>query len=132
MSFPVPAGTVSLPEPELEVALSAVEWRLSALGEAMRLRDSAAIDLHATELHRALAHAVDQFARAARLGVVPKGLRHRLAHAGGEVAAQRGSLARAMVALDRAIDVLMPRDNVGVYSTLGGTDRAARSGSVVA
>ena len=113
----------------LETALAAVELRLAALGEALRQRDTAGIDLHASELHRALADAVDQFAQAARSGLVPSALRHRLASAGGEVAAQRESLARATAALDRAIDVLMPRDSVALHSTLGSLDRG---GSVVA
>ncbi len=115
----------------LETALSAVELRLSALGEALRERDSAGIDLHATELHRALATAVDQFARAARSDTLPMALRHRLASAGGEVAAQRESLARATAALDRAIDVLMPRDGATLYSTLGGAERGARGSSSI-
>jgi hypothetical protein len=59
-------------------------------------------------------------------------LRHRLASAGGEVAAQRESLARATAALDRAIDVLMPRDGAMLYSTFGGADRGARNGSIQA
>jgi hypothetical protein len=121
-----------MPDLELEAALAAVETRLSGLGEALRESDSAGIDLHATELHRALAHAVDRFARAARSGSVPLALRHRLAHAGGEVAAQRESLARATAALDRAIDVLMPRDGAALYSTFGGAQRAAHSASVSA
>ena len=89
------------------------------------------IDLHATELHRALASAVEHFARAARSGKIPPALRHRLASTSGKVAAQRESLARATAALDRAIDVLMPRDG-GIYSSLGGADRASRSGTIQA
>ena len=123
---------VAPPDSELEAALAAVELRLAALGNALRERDSAAIDRHATELHRALSTAVDRFAAAARSGAVPRSLRHRLASAGGEVAAQRESLARATAALDRAIDVLIPRESAGLYSTVGGTDRDTRSGSVLA
>ena len=112
----VPVDTLAAPALEpardsaLEPALAAVEQRLAALGESLRARDSAGIDLHATELHRALALAVEHFANAARSGSVPAALRHRLALASGEVAAQRESLARATAALDRAIDVLLPRD----------------------
>jgi hypothetical protein len=110
--------------PELEATLGAVETQLAALGEALRTRDSAAIDLHATELHRSLARAVDHFSRAARSGPVPTPLRERLALAGGLVAAQRESLARATAALDRAIDVLMPRERpAAVYSAFGPADR---------
>ena len=122
---------MSHPEAVLETALAAVEGRLKALGEALRERDSAGIDLHATELHRALASAVDNFARAARAGSIPPALRHRLASAGGEVAAQRESLARATAALDRAIDVLMPRDT-NLYSTAGAAERSALGGAIQA
>jgi len=118
--------------PELEEKLAAVESQLAALGEALRQRDSAGIDAHATELHRALAQAVDHFSRAARSGAVPPALRMRLATASGQVAAQRESLARATAALDRAIDVLLPRDSAGLYSTLGAADRSARGGMVQA
>jgi len=116
------------PEVELESALAAVEGQLTALGDALCERDSVGIDRHATELHRALARAVDHFARAARAGSVPAAMRHRLANAGGQVAAQRESLARATAALDRAIDVLMPRDSGGLYSTVGGAERSGLGG----
>lgn len=117
---------------ELENALSEVEQRLAALGEALRERSSSAVDLHSTELHRALARAVDQFSRAAHSGTVPPTLRRRLAAAGGQVAAQREALARATAALDRAIDILIPRDNPVLYSNLGGTERASRGGTIQA
>ena len=119
-------------ETELETALAAVEHRLSALGMALCVRDTVGIDLHASELHRALATAVDQFALAARRGSVPPALRHRLANTSGQVAAQRESLARATAALDRAIDVLLPRDTAGLYSTLGAAGRSTSGGVVQA
>lgn len=118
--------------PALEEALAAVESRLASLGDALRARDAAAIECHATELHRALARAIDHFTQAARKGDVPQVLRRRLARASGQVAAQRESLARATAALDRAIEVLMPRDTPGLYSSLGAADRGLRSGSVQA
>jgi hypothetical protein len=132
MSQPAPSRSTSRPDADLEPALAAVEHRLASLGEALRASDSAGIDLHATELHRALPAAVDQFALAARSGSLPTALRHRLANAGGMVAAQRESLARATAALDRAIDVLMPRDGASLYSTFGSADRGTRGGSLLA
>ena len=130
-NLPLLAPT-ALVDPALEEALATVESRLVALGEALRERDAAAIEGHATELHRALARAVDHFTRAARIGQVPPGLRRRLASASGQVAAQRESLARATAALDRAIEVLMPRDTPGLYSSIGGQDRGQRSSVVQA
>jgi hypothetical protein len=120
------------PPSDLETALVAVEQRLGALGVALCVRDTVGIDLHASELHRALASAVDQFALAARSGSVPPALRQRLASTSGQVAAQRESLARATAALDRAIDVLMPRDHAALYSTFGSAERGGRGGSVQA
>lgn len=116
---------------DLEPSLAAVEQRLAALGEALRERDAAAIELHAAELHRALAQAVQRFAHAARSGGVPPVLRTRLARAGGQVAAQRESLARATAALDRAIDVLMPgasSASASLYAATGAAERARGSG----
>jgi len=116
---------------ELEARLSEVETRLVALGNALRARDPAGIDLHAAELHRALASAVTQFSDAARSGPLPPALRHRLASASGQVAAQRESLARATAALDRAIDVLLPRDALPLYSPAGATDRGVFSSGAI-
>ena len=117
--------------PVLEEHLAAVESRLAALGNALRARDAGGIDLHATELHRALAGAVNQFAVAARSGRVPSALRTRLATASGQVAAQRESLARATAALDRAMDVLLPRESVALYSAYGAADRGMAKSGVI-
>ena len=132
MTSLVPDRSTLQPDSDLETALAAVEHRLSALGVALCVRDTVGIDLHATELHRALAMAVDQFALAARRGTVPPALRNRLASTSGQVAAQRESLARATAALDRAIDVLIPREGSPLYSTIGSADRGPRGGSILA
>jgi hypothetical protein len=110
-----PGLTAPADSPELEARLAAVESRLSALGNALRARDPVAIDLQASELHRALAAAVTHFSDAAKNGPVPAALRERLAQASGQVVAQRESLARATAALDRALDVLLPREGAGLY-----------------
>lgn len=117
---------------ELEAPLLDIEHCLAELGEALRQRDSDAIELHASGLQRALASAIERFAAAARSGSVPPALRQRLASAGGQVAAQRESLARATAALDRAIDVLMPQDKGDVYSARGMTERNLRGGMISA
>jgi len=118
---------------ELESTLAAVENQLISLGDSLRANDMAAVDRHATELHRALACAVDHFTHAARNGPVPPPLRQRLIAASGMVASQRESLARATAALDRAIDVLMPRSSpVSVYSAIGTSDRSPRGGGLQA
>jgi hypothetical protein len=135
---PRPATTALVPsrtdaaDPALELTLSAVEDRLMSLGAALQARDLSSIDLHASELHRALSNAVDHFSRAARNGPVPAALRRRLASASGTVAAQRESLARATAALDRAIDVLLPREAPAVYGVHGGVQRSGRTGSLLA
>jgi hypothetical protein len=118
---------------ELEPPLLALEDCLTGLGQALCSNDAQAIERQASELHRALARAVSQFTQAARQGGVPGPLRHRLALAGGQVAAQREALARATAALDRAIDVLLP-DHAGActYGASGGTERLPRSGQLQA
>jgi hypothetical protein len=117
---------------ELETPLAAVEGRLAALGAALHRNDALAIEAEAAELHRALAAAIHHFTRAARDGGVPPPLRQRLALAGGQVAAQRESLARATAALDRAIDVLLPGLAGNVYAANGGTERNGLAGSLLA
>jgi hypothetical protein len=126
----LPAPAPATP-PELEARLAAVESRLAALGHALRSRDAAGIDLHASELHRALASAVSHFSDAAKSGPLPPALRNRLAQASGQVAAQRESLARATAALDRAIDVLLPRDGTLLYSAYGSADRGVFKSGVI-
>ena len=130
-------GGTALADPQtagsqLEPALAAVEGRLAALGEALRTRDVAGIDLQAGELQHALANGVDQFTRAARGGAVPPALQARLAMAGAQVAAQRESLARATAAIDRAIEVLLPAEGSALYSTHGNPQRPARGGAAQA
>ena len=117
--------------PELEARLAAVESRLSSLGSALRARDAEGIELHASELHRALASAVTHFSDAARIGPLPAALRERFAQASGQVAAQRESLARATASLDRAIDVLLPRDGAALYSIYGTADRGMFKSGVI-
>jgi hypothetical protein len=119
--------------PELEASVANVEQRLAALGNALRERNGAAIEEESSELHQALAGAVQRFAQAARQGGVPPVLRQRLAETSGQVAAQRESLARATAALDRAIDVLMPGISApGIYTASGGAERNSRSGTLQA
>ena len=120
---------------ELERPLKGVEDCLSALGAALQRSDAQAVERVAAELHAALAAAIDHFGRAARSGVVPPQLRQRLAHASGQVAAQREALARATASLDRAIDVLMPRPVSGglnLYSQAGANERTSSGGSLLA
>jgi hypothetical protein len=111
------------PSVDLEQPLQEVESCLNLLGEALHRRDTQAIELHAASLHLSLARAIEQFTVAARSGTVPPGLRTRLVQAGGRVAAQRESLARATAALDRAIDVLMPGEPSGLYGASGKSER---------
>lgn len=120
--------------PGLEALLVAVEDRLTALGLALQRQDPDAVERVAAELHTALATAMDQFIGAARAGGVPAPLRQRLALAGGQVAARREALARATAALDRAIDVLMPRLTApSLYSSAGNPQRnASQGGSLLA
>lgn len=127
---PLPDATARNPAGELEPPLAAIEAGLAALGEALRQHDGAAIEQHAHALQRALAHAVERFRLAARGGALPPALRQRLADASGQVAAQRESLARATAALDRAIDVLLPRDAAAVYGAQGAAERPRRGGMV--
>lgn len=115
----------------LEATLSRVEGHLASLNTALCERNLEAIGQHGQDLQRALTQAVDRFSLAAKQGSVPEALRRRLAHASATVAAQRESLARATSALDRAIDVLMPRPGSGgVYARDGSTERGMTGGVI--
>ncbi|MEO8278724.1 MAG: hypothetical protein ABI564_03460 [Ideonella sp.] len=117
---------------ELERSLAEVEARLDKLAEALLERDLSAIELESSRLHQSLAQAVDRFTRQARRGPIPQALRRRLAHTSGHVAAQRESFARATAALDRAIDVLLPRDTPSVYGSQGVRSRSSLGGMIEA
>lgn len=115
---------------ELEQVVEIVESRLAALTDALRERDSAVIESHATELHGALVVAVQRFVHVAHNGGVPEPMRRRLARASAMVATQRESLARATAALDRAIDVLIPAapsHGAALYASNGLQDGTPRS-----
>ena len=116
----------------LEECLNQVESQLASLGTALGARDLDAIARHSQGLQQALTHAVDRFSLAAKQGQVPDPLRRRLARASGLVAAQRESLARATAALDRAIDVLMPRQGPACYSREGQSERNLLGGVIQA
>ena len=131
-TLPTPRAAAPAAGDDLEASLGAVEARLAGLGLALLERNSAAIDVHASELHRALARAVDCFTLAARNGALSPQLRQRLMRASSQVAAQRESFARATAALDRAIDVLLPRPSSGLYSARGASERSVRRGSLQA
>ncbi|MEY8875569.1 MAG: hypothetical protein AB9M60_03600 [Leptothrix sp. (in: b-proteobacteria)] len=120
-----PRAALAAADGDLEALLGRVECELAALGDALRRRDSNAIEGHAQHLHQALERAVSTFQRAARQGGVPAPLRSRLVKASGQVAAQRESLVRATVALDRAIDTLLPRDAPTLYGSRGWTRNPA-------
>ena len=62
---------------------------------------------------------------------MPPALRDRLAQASSQVVAQRESLARATAALDRALDVLLPREGAGLYSIYGAADRGMYKSGVI-
>lgn len=113
----------------LEAAIADVEQHLAALALTLLERDSRGVDTAAVELQRALATALDCFGR--HRGPVPPALRQRLAQASGQVASQRDTLARATAALDRAIEVLIPRE-AAVYNARGAAALAAHSGVVKA
>lgn len=118
---------------ELEPCLAALESGLAGLAAALCQNDASAIEARAAELHRSLARAVTQFSLAARTGGAPAPLRHRLAVASAQVAAQREALARATAALDRAIDVLMPDHPLhAVYGSTGSTGSRSLGGSLLA
>jgi hypothetical protein len=129
MAAPIPSGFAAAPGAELELPLSRVEAQLMHLCAALRSNDAQALETAASELHRALAAAIDHFRHAARSGGVPAPMRQRLASATAQVAAQRESLARATAALDRAIDVLIP-GTPPTYGAGGATTRTASSGSL--
>ena len=105
---------------ELEAALSCVQ-------QALAQRDTAQLEMQASAVQRLLAEALGS----ARQQPLPPPLRQRLAQAGAQLAAQRQALGRATAALDRAIDVLMPAEPLGLYGDAGRPIRQRSSGDSI-
>lgn len=115
---------------ELEAALASVELQLGRLADALRERDGATIDAVAAALQRALGDTLDRCSRHARRhGELPAALRQRLLLLSSQVNAQRAGLARATAAMERAVDLLLPR-HAALYNAQGGADQARQSGSL--
>lgn len=110
----------------LAEAIDAIEVRLAALSAALGEPGGRGIDAAALEVQRALAHALDRVQRGG--AALTPALRQRLARASAQVGSQRESLARATAALDRAIDVLLPRE-AALYNARGAAEAAKHSGA---
>jgi len=87
--------------------------------------DIAAIETTATELQAAIRAAMPQFAQLARSGALSTPLRHRLALANAQIAAQREALFRAGSGVDQALAILFPPAlaQSSVYSASGASSR---------
>lgn len=118
----------------LEAPMLAVETALAEMALALQRNDLKLLDKAAHGLHHALSTAVKQFGTAARQGGVPAPLRHRLSLASAQVASQREALARATASLDRAMDVLIPRQMPAGngYGSAGQSARSVFGGSLMA
>ena len=127
-----PAETAAGQSPDLEARLANVEVRLAALGNALRARDPADIDLHASELHRALAIAVSHFSDAAKTGPLPAALRSRLATASGQVAgAARVARPRHRGARPRHRRAAAARQHGASTPVVGSADRGMFKSGVI-
>lgn len=117
--------TMNTPE-SLPNLLQELESALALVQQALTQRDALQLDLHAGRVQRLMAEALSA-AREPGETLSPP-LRQRLALAGAQLAAQRQTLFRATTALDRAIDVLMPAEPIGLYGESGRNLRKASSG----
>jgi hypothetical protein len=116
----------------LESALDVVELHIAALGRALAAQDPAATEAAGGELRTAMRGAMSHFAQVQRAGVMPPAIRHRLAMASGQIAAQREALFRATTALDQALDILLPRPEASAGYSAYGTSAARSTGRVIA
>jgi hypothetical protein len=122
---PAPANASAGDTYALEGSLSAVEQAIATLGHTLTQRDIAATEAASTSLHEAMRAAMSQFAQVARRGTMPAALRHRLALANGQIAAQREALFRASSLVEQNLEILIPRPmaETSVYSASGASQR---------
>ncbi len=128
MSLPTSPSAAADPFPPL---LGELEAALALVQAALNQRDASALERHAGAVQRLMTEALRQGGERGRGGALSPDLRQRLAAAGAQVAAQRVALGRATAALDRAIDVLMPAEPLGLYGQAGKALRQRSSGDSV-
>lgn len=112
----------------LAALLAELEAALALVQQALSQRDALALEQHAGRVQQLMSLAIAQGKAQSQQGVLQPALRHRLAQAGAQMAAQRELLGRATAALDRAIDVLMPAPTIGLYGQAGKPLRQRSSG----
>jgi hypothetical protein len=111
--------------------LGDLEAALVLVQDALNQRDASALERHAASVQRLMTEALRQGRARGQEGQLDPALRQRLAAAGAQVAAQRVALGRATASLDRAIDVLMPAEPLGLYGQAGKALRQRSSGDSV-
>ena len=114
------------PEETLPPLLTELEAALSLVQQALSQRDAVQLEQQAAQVQRLLAEALTEARHPGR--ALPLPLRERLAQASAQMAAQRVHLARATASLDRAIEVLMPSEPMGLYGQSGKSLRQRSSG----
>ena len=130
--MPAARGARPAHSPDLEARLGGSRdpvWL--ALGNALRARDPVGIDLHAVELHRALASAVSHFSDAAKSGPVAAGLaqppRDR-ERPGGRATRVAGTRHRRARPRDRRAAAAR---GLPLYSAVGAADRGMFKSGVI-
>jgi hypothetical protein len=119
---------MNTPPEALVPLLAELEGALTQVQLALSQRDAVLLERQASQVQRLMSEALG----AARSGSLPPELRARLAQAGAQMAAQRQTLGRATAALDRAIDVLMPSEPIGLYGATGRNLRRRSTDSLTA
>lgn len=107
--------------------LAALEAALAGVHQALQQYDVAALEQHSQAVQGLMSDALGE----ARQGRLSLPQRQRLALVGAQMAAHRVSLSRASMALDRAIDVLMPAESIGLYGEAGKTLKRRTNGGGV-
>jgi hypothetical protein len=107
--------------------ISELEAALAGVHQALVERDSLALELHSGAVQQRMSRLL----ALARQGQLKPAARQRLAQASALLAAQRVSLSRASSALDRALDILMPAESIGLYGQAGKTLKRRSSGDSV-
>ncbi|MCZ8236239.1 MAG: hypothetical protein ACK520_06245 [Inhella sp.] len=130
MSLTPSSSTAPAAADPLTPLLTELESALGSVQAALSQRDALALERHAASVQRLMTDALREGRERGRGGDLTPALRQRLAAAGAQVAAQRAALGRATAALDRAIDVLMPPEPLGLYGQSGRTLRQRSSGDV--
>ena len=116
---------------DLSAHMADIEQRLADLDAALVSGDTAAVERVGQQLQRSLADSLAAFRHATHEGKLPlsQDMRQRLTLAQARIMGQQALAHRAGAAIERTLNILLPRDDAPTYGALGQSPAARAAGA---